>query len=914
EVFSIDNQLLFKSLIKPKTSPVATFAAYKELIDSKLFFVGNISKHEFGFMHSINGTTGAIIDDNRMLIDNLMAIFLLIENIGPLLDDFTIGLASPKGAVAEIFKVINSSQYWDIINSGFYEYNKSYKDAIDKYTKSNFYAVLANFLIHETVDTTGNPIFAVDDRDRSYEIANETMVTLLKNMWDDTELGFYFSAANDWNTGGGTRRNKFLDVNALGITTLIDYWFKTGMNTTGLIDNATMLYNLMSFGPKKIWNSTYNAYEYEREQDWTINIAKPSSRSIDIEANALMLMACLKLYDATGNITYYQKAIKLKDFFEDYLYDKNVKAYNTSINELTGNNNEKNFYKNLRLCEALLEAKSFYNSTTLHSNDNGTGDPAIYLINQDTMKITSNFTLERNINYYNQSINDYEIRTVEYNITDVNVTYIFKYPNQTIFKTVHAHIRPNVTSGFRQEKTKVSCIADVNNSLNGTYFLLNTPKNRYYVWINSNNTATPDPSISGRIGIEVENVTINMTANQVAYEVRTILENYQNGTIFKISQKTQQNFTITNIEYGLAANVTDGIGVNATGFFFEVLRDGINMTVVSHTLLYKIPEDLPQSVTFGVPDYHIIIFANTTYYGFAADVIFFRVSSGLSNQSILGIDPFEPLYQGQTTNITLEIESTRNQNITMNITMEGDGILTVTKLVNITTPGDTRIEFNVTAVITATPGYHVLKFTIKRGNIVYLLPIPRKAIKIADALIYTNLMYHRKIVSGNDIQVSLNLINNLPNNSQIFNISFSGTYIQNDRDEISLIKKEIKTVSFDLILSDNVAEDFIEIEMKISKNKTILYTKTLEIEIVPKFEIVSFTAPQKVSQGDKAFFIIVIQNNQEIEEDFSLFFNGEEIIANIDTLGPGENRVIVEIVPTYNPYEFGTKKYDLVLK
>jgi hypothetical protein len=36
--------------------------------------------------------------------------------------------------------------------------------------------------------------------------------------------------------------------------------------------------------------------------------------------------------------------------------------------------------------------------------------------------------------------------------------------------------------------------------------------------------------------------------------------------------------------------------------------------------------------------------------------------------------------------------------------------------------------------------------------------------------------------------------------------------------------------------------------------------------------------------------------------------------SNIDELIPGENRIEKKIIPTTNPYEFGTKTYRVILK
>jgi hypothetical protein len=102
--------------------------------------------------------------------------------------------------------------------------------------------------------------------------------------------------------------------------------------------------------------------------------------------------------------------------------------------------------------------------------------------------------------------------------------------------------------------------------------------------------------------------------------------------------------------------------------------------------------------------------------------------------------------------------------------------------------------------------------------------------------------------------------------------------------------------------------------MNIIQNTTIYYTEELTIEIIQRFEIVSVSFPKTISQGVPAYFIAVIKNNLDDSEMFSLYINGKIVQSNINELIPGENRIEKKIIPTSNPYEFGTKIYRITLK
>ena len=102
--------------------------------------------------------------------------------------------------------------------------------------------------------------------------------------------------------------------------------------------------------------------------------------------------------------------------------------------------------------------------------------------------------------------------------------------------------------------------------------------------------------------------------------------------------------------------------------------------------------------------------------------------------------------------------------------------------------------------------------------------------------------------------------------------------------------------------------------MSILINTTEFYSEEFVVEIIPKFELISVAFSEKIPQGTPAYLIIVIQNNQENSEDFSLYLNGKRISTNLEQLGTGENRIVAKIISSINPYELGTKNYRFVLK
>jgi hypothetical protein len=72
--------------------------------------------------------------------------------------------------------------------------------------------------------------------------------------------------------------------------------------------------------------------------------------------------------------------------------------------------------------------------------------------------------------------------------------------------------------------------------------------------------------------------------------------------------------------------------------------------------------------------------------------------------------------------------------------------------------------------------------------------------------------------------------------------------------------------------------------------------------------------PKVVNQGSIASFTLIIKNNKDTSESFSLYVNGEKLPTNIIGLAPGVNRIIAEVVPTLNPYDFIAKTFTFELR
>ena len=752
KVYSIDNLLLFKTLLKDDTDAIETFDTYLKLRASPLWYQDSINQDSYGFVRAVDNTTGEIFDNDRYLIDNLMPIFLLIENIGDQINSISIDSIYPKDSIDEIFSLINSSQFWDDVYEGFYDTNST----TDKYAESNLYTVLALLEIHRIYEQLG---LNIDIKNRAYELANTTMNKLLDELWDDVNGGFEYYRLNNWDPGAPGYTYKYSQTNALGIITLLEYWKESGMqNDSTYFKNATILFKKMDI----LWNTTHKAYEKNGGFNWGTSGADDS---IDLEANSIMMSACLKLFEYTGNLTYYERAWDLYNTFETSFYDGVVNSYKFSIEPPINDN--KSLFANLRLCEAYLNAVEIYSNIQLTSEYNVTSEIPDYKFNQDVLNITSIYSYRKTDQFYNITTRNYESFTIEYQIDNASITYIFKNPENEILNTI-----------------------------------------------------------------------------------------------------SQQ---VTNTSTTFLYNITDA---------FELGQD-----------------------------FYLQIFVNSTNFGISHVLKQFNVISGLVDSPILGLP--DVLYQGPVINITIPINNTRNQYVNLTVSMEGIDIIGEVQNITFNTLVLTNVSFNLTATLGAAIGPHTIDFLFKEGNITYLEI--SKIINIGYSFDYTNFLYQNTIVSGMNAFASLTLINFLPNNTQTLNVSFYEDDTLILKEEADLNENEIKTISYDLDFTDTETQ-LVNVTMKISKGDTEFYSEQFNVEIIEKFETLSAFFPEALSQGSVAQFILIIRNNDDVSEPFTLYVNGAQVETNLDALGPGINRIVAEVTPSINPYDFGKKSYTFELK
>jgi len=138
----------------------------------------------------------------------------------------------------------------------------------------------------------------------------------------------------------------------------------------------------------------------------------------------------------------------------------------------------------------------------------------------------------------------------------------FGYIEENRFDSLNASLE-------RFEQITVACVADVSRSLDGKYFdIYGADNHKYQVWIDVNNSGTPQPAGSGSYihSIEVTTITEDMDADEVAEQVAGAINSNSEFT----ASDDSGTVTITLVDNGEKTDASAG----DSGFTVTVVTTG----------------------------------------------------------------------------------------------------------------------------------------------------------------------------------------------------------------------------------------------------------------------------------------------------------------------------------------------------
>lgn len=314
-----------------------------------------------------------------------------------------------------------------------------------------------------------------------------------------------------------------------------------------------------------------------------------------------------------------------KYFYQIYRSAIFTAATNSSIEDVTPNDELQLVYEAYPTPAELISGEititditpDDFRGANLYTN-NSTGEGILQA--NDAPPFATDINRYRNVVFYSNTRTKHNsllnLLGVQNMINDYNNSII---PTITIATANGVNTYKFVTG--QKESTNITTVADVANSLNGTYFLLDSASgNKFYVWFET--TTAVDPMISGRIGIKVS-LTIGDSANTVASKLKDRLSiQLEDFTVTVLANVV----TVENFIFG---EVTDPVDFG-TGFTFTVTVQGRGEKVTNEiSSLNAIAGNL--FVSSGTADY----FSISTALNFNSYYFWFKVGT-VSDPAVVG--------------------------------------------------------------------------------------------------------------------------------------------------------------------------------------------------------------------------------------------------------------------------------------
>ena len=273
------------------------------LLANKTMYILNATDFRNAFVTNI---TGAQTDRTYSTEINAWGILALLKLYGKINDSLFLDMANQTWSYLQ-------KHLWDSVNSGYFSSTKS---NTTKDLASNCLMVWANLEILKSNYAIFDPI-----RNSASAYVNQTLNKINQRVWDATNFGYYANITKDWTpitTGKSAKKNYELN---LMIQTLLEYnkVYPNHPNRTLYEDRIN---KTTKFLLKNLWDGEVGGLYYSCYANGSAPVTDKYTYG-----NNWAVLTFIKLYEKTGNFTYYLLAEELTNFINTYLWDLDNGGY-----------------------------------------------------------------------------------------------------------------------------------------------------------------------------------------------------------------------------------------------------------------------------------------------------------------------------------------------------------------------------------------------------------------------------------------------------------------------------------------------------------------------------------------------------------------------------------------------------------
>jgi hypothetical protein len=399
-----------------RLSEISVLSSFLQLKNSK-FYDSNNPKGYFSYLNE-NRTKNSGIKE----FDDNIQILLTFA-------DWAVSSVY-DGEIYELGTSLNDA--WLALENNFLDSTSSYKgfnhtiNITEYYIRDQLMAAIAGFQLYRADKLTDEAHKTVAAR------ANSTATSIMQHLLNTTDSSnliydnynsFQFRRnANYAKPTGQGYTDKELTTNAYGIWALCEYYLQSKMSLPGVLEKAEKTYQFLN---SSLWNSTFKLYSTNTSQDGLLI----SNKSMMLKDNAIMMTALTKLFETTGNMTYFERIMELLEGIKTYLYDDLFGNYYTSINpENLVKDTNKSFNAHAYLFRAYRTVSELYQylSTTLDLNSTQIVKSIESIVN---ITLRMNMDVKKNLTLGNGDKIYFEKKI---NITNPNMFVVTRFPNGSV--------------------------------------------------------------------------------------------------------------------------------------------------------------------------------------------------------------------------------------------------------------------------------------------------------------------------------------------------------------------------------------------------------------------------------------------------------------------------------------------------
>ncbi len=448
---------------------------------------------------------------------------------------------------------------WDTIKDLFWDnsYDTFYHSSSDenKHLVDQFVAAISGFSIYNAkIDSIANEAFTTAD----------SVMDIIMNQGYNIFKNGYFQGIMQTDLSLAVNDRPYLSTNAYGIWSLIEWAFANPnlpeADFNERIAWAEEVYDTMK---TNFWNETYSVYI--SETDIEFNLQDPNAYLKD---NAEMLLATLKLFEATENLTYFDNFYEHYTGIESIFRDNANGNYFTEFDVLSeAINDEKDLTDHAYLLRSYSEIDSLAKMMTSSIDVNNSD----ILYGQGTdIQISSHYGLD-------YSIGSEDIST---DIVGADAKIVLRHPNGTILIETSL---PTTQNGEVNYNYTIDPLLDIGEysigiRLNYTGFETEYLEGSFTIasGINVDEVIVENSDIKAGTSVDFKLIVSSVYPTDVSFNLYVHGDRIQNKTLDEPVVLVQED--TTNITFSVLTSVAAEFGES------EIIIDFMNNSVVFESI------------------------------------------------------------------------------------------------------------------------------------------------------------------------------------------------------------------------------------------------------------------------------------------------------------------------------------------